>query len=82
MRTTLTLDDDVAAALERIRKTRKLSYKALVNETLRQGLKEMTRPPRALKPYKTESVSLGRCFAGSLDDISEALAIAEGEDFR
>jgi hypothetical protein len=82
MRTTLTLDDDVAAALERIRKTRRLSYKALVNETLRQGLKEMTRPPRALKPYKTASVSLGRCFAGSLDDISEALAIAEGEDFR
>ena len=82
MRTTLTIDDDVAAALERIRKTRKLSYKALVNEALRQGLKEITRPPRSLKPYQTKSVSLGRCVAGSLDDVSEALAIAEGEDFR
>jgi hypothetical protein len=82
MRTTLTIDDDVAAALERIRKTRKLGYKALVNEALRQGLKEMTRPPRALKPYKTKSVSLGRCFVRGLDEISEALAIAEGEDFR
>ena len=82
MRTTLTIDDDVAAALERIRKTWKFSYKALVNEALRQGLKEMTRPPRSLQPYKTKSVSLGRCYVGSLDDVSEALAIAEGEDFR
>lgn len=82
MRTTLTLDDDVASVLEQIRKTRKLSYKALVNEALRQGLKEMTRPPRSIKPHKTKSVSLGRCLTGSLDDISETLAIAEGEDFR
>ncbi|MGD9262702.1 MAG: CopG family transcriptional regulator [Desulfobacterales bacterium] len=82
MRTTLTIDDDVAAALERIRKTRKLSFKALVNDALRQGLKEMSRPPRKIKPYKTKPVSLGRCLVGSLDDISEALAIAEGENFR
>ena len=81
MRTTLTIDD-VAAALEQIRKTSKLSYKALVNEALRQGLKELSRLPRSVKPYRTKSVSLGRCLAGSLDDISEALAIAEGEDFR
>ncbi len=82
MRTTLTIDDDVAAALERIRRTRKISHKALVNEALRQGLKEITRPPRQIKPYKTQSVSLGRCLVGNLDDISEALAIAEGKDFR
>jgi hypothetical protein len=82
MRTTLTIDEDVAAALEQIRKTRKLSFKALVNDALRQGLKEMSRPPRKVKSYKTKSVSLGSCLVGSLDDISEALAIAEGEDFR
>ena len=32
MRTTLTLDKDVAAALERLRKARKASLKAVVNE--------------------------------------------------
>jgi hypothetical protein len=41
MRTTLTLDDDVAAALERLRKTCNASLKDLVNEALRRGLKEM-----------------------------------------
>jgi len=82
MRTTLTIDDDVAAVLERIRKAQNLSLKALINEALRQGLKEMGRSPRKIRPFNTKSVSLGRCFAGTLDDISEALSIAEGEDFR
>jgi predicted flavoprotein YhiN len=82
MRTTLTIDDDVAALLERIRKTRKQSFKALVNEALRQGLKEMATPPKRSKPYKTRAVSLGRCLVGNLDDISEVLAVAEGENFR
>ena len=82
MRTTLTIDDDVATLLERIRKNRKQSFKALVNEALRQGLKDMTTPPKRRKPYKTCAVSLGRCLAGSLDDISEVLAVAEAEDFK
>jgi ribbon-helix-helix CopG family protein len=43
MRTTLTLDDDVAAILERLRKSRDASLKDLVNEALRRGLKDMTR---------------------------------------
>lgn len=82
MRTTLTLDDDVAALLGRIRKARKGSLKAIVNEALRQGLREMKSPSRPRKPYQTRTVSLGRCLAGNVDDISEAIAVAEGEDFR
>jgi hypothetical protein len=82
MRTTLTIDDDVAALLERVRKNGKQSFKALVNEALRQGLNEMATPPKRSKPYKTRTVSLGRCVEGSLDDISGVLAVAEGEDFH
>ncbi|MBE9593369.1 MAG: ribbon-helix-helix protein, CopG family, partial [Proteobacteria bacterium] len=41
MRTTLTIDEDVAALLENMRRTKKTSLKSLVNEALRQGLKEM-----------------------------------------
>ncbi len=82
MRTTLSLDDDVAALLSRVREAREASLKDVVNEALRYGLNQMTAPPRRRKLYRTRGVSLGRCLVGSLDDVSEALAVAEGESFR
>ena len=82
MRTTLTLDDDVAAMLERLRTARRQSLRGLVNEALRLGLKGLTAPPKRRQPFRTRSVSLGRCRPGSLDNIAEALAVAEGESFR
>ena len=82
MRTTLSLDDDVAAALERVRKTREISFKEAVNQALRQGLRELTLPARPRRPYRTPSASLGRCLQPSLDDVAEVLAVAEGEDYR
>ena len=83
MRTTLTLDKDVAVALERVRRTRKSSLKAVVNEALRQGLGRMAAPtalPR--KPFRTRTLSLGKCLVGNLDNVAEVLAIAEGEHFK
>jgi hypothetical protein len=82
MRTTLSLDDDVAALLERLQKEKKASLKQVVNEALRQGLQKMRAPVRPSKPYRTPSVSLGRCLQASVDDVAEVLAVAEGEDFR
>ncbi len=82
MRTTLTIDDDVAKVLERVRRTRKASLKMVINEALRKGLRDMTKPHRRGKPYETRSVSLGRCRIGNLDDISEVLAVVEGEIFK
>jgi hypothetical protein len=81
MRTTLSLDDDVAAALERLRSERDASYKELVNEALRQGLRQMGRKERRSR-YRTRAAHLGPSLIGSLDDVAEALAIAEGEAFR
>ena len=40
------------------------------------------KPPRAAVAYRTPAVDLGRCRVGSLDDVAEVLAVAEGEDFR
>jgi hypothetical protein len=81
MRTTLTLDDDVAALLLRVQEARKATLREVVNEALRQGLRQLDTPaPR--QSYRTPSVSLGRCLLGSIDDVSEALALAEGESFR
>lgn len=83
MRTTLTIEDDVAAELERLRKSREASFKDVVNEALRLGLKEITtRPRRPRKLHRTRSVSLGRCNTGSIDNIADALAVAEGESYR
>jgi hypothetical protein len=82
MRTTLTLDDDVAAKIERLRKTRNESLKDLVNEALREGLKHLATPPRRRVPFRTEAVDLGRCLIGNVDNVAEALAVAEGESFR
>ena len=82
MRTTLTLDPDVAAALERLRRSEQRSFKAIINDLLRRGLEQMQRGEREGRPYETSGVSLGRCLIGSLDDVAEALAVAEGEAFR
>jgi hypothetical protein len=78
----LTLEDDVAALLLRVQKARKLGLKQAINTGLRAGLKQMLTSPGSPKPFKTKGVDLGRCLLGSLDDIADALAAAEGENFR
>ena len=80
MRTTLTIDDDVAAALERLRKSRDTSFKEIVNDVLRRGLREVSSPPKQEKPYRMQTANLGPSKIGSLDKISEVLALIEGED--
>ena len=82
MRTTLTLDDDVAAMVERLRKRSGARTKQIVNEALRRGLAQMASPEPTRTPYRTPSTSLGRCLLASLDDTAEVPAATEGEDFR
>jgi hypothetical protein len=82
MRTILTLDKDVAIALERLRKARKTSLKKVVNDALRQGLGQMASPPPKRRAPRTRPVSLERCLVGTIDNVAEAIAIAEGESFR
>jgi hypothetical protein len=82
MRTTLTLDDDVAAALKRLRKTRDVGLKELINDVLRRGLQDLSAPPKRRELFRTRSVALGRARLSNVDNIGEALAIAEGESFK
>jgi hypothetical protein len=82
MRTTLTLDPDVAVMLKRLQARRGQSLKKLVNDALREGLLRMTAPRVSGTSYRTPSVDLGRCLVGSLDHIAGALAIGEGEAYR
>ena len=82
MRTTLTLDDDIAAILERLRKSRDASMKELVNEALRRGLKDMGSRTKRREHLRTRSVALGRLRIAGLDNIGDALAVAEGEAYK
>ena len=82
MRTTLTLDDDVAAVLERLRKSRDASLKDLVNEALRRGLRDMCSRTKWRGRLRRRSVALGQLQIGGLDNIGEALALAEGEAYK
>ena len=82
MRTTLTLDDDVAALLKRLRRARGGGFKDLVNKALREGLKHMSSPPKKRRPFQTRSADLGRCLVGNVDNVAEVLAVAEGESYK
>ena len=62
MRTTLTLDDDVAQLIERIRKRRGASLRDVVNDGLLEGLPRLDAPVRPRKPYRMKGVSLGGCL--------------------
>ena len=81
MRTTLTLDDDVAALLEQVQKQRKATLKEVVNSALRDGLAGMTKPPEPRARFVTKMLVNGSS-AIPIENISEALAFAEGEDFK
>ena len=82
MRTTITLDDDVAASLERLRQGRRMKFKELINLALREGLKQLCAPAKKRSSYRTRSVDLGRCLPGHVDNVAETLAVAEGESYR
>lgn len=82
MRTTLTIEDDVAVRIERLRVERRWPLKQVINAALRAGLDELESDP--LEPaiaYCIEPVSLG-ARVGSVDDIGESLSIGEGEAWR
>ncbi len=82
MRTTLTLDDDVARLIETIRRRRGATLKQVVNDALREGLPRLDAPRGPRARHETKAVSLGGCRIGDVDDVAEALALAEGDGFR
>jgi hypothetical protein len=82
MRKTLTIDDDVAAALECLRRNRRGSLKELVNEALRRGLHDMEIRPSQRPPFQTKSVDCGGLLIDNVDNVAEILALIEGDSFK
>jgi hypothetical protein len=56
MRTTVTLDDDVVAALHAVMRERGVSFKEALNELVRAGLATAQAPSR---PYRLRPVRMG-----------------------
>lgn len=76
MRTTLTLDDDVAALLNKeMRKTGE-PFKQVVNRAVRLGL---SAPQPSRKPFKVTPINLGLPHFDKVQDLLEYL---EGPDYR
>ncbi len=82
MRTTLTLDSDVAKRIEHLRRQRDLTLRDIINQALREGLPQLEAPDGPRKKHSTKAVSLGGCLIGNIDDVAEILAVAEGDGIR
>jgi hypothetical protein len=81
MRTTLTLNPDVAAKAKRGAAQLGKPFKQVINEALRIGLDELLKQPQA-KSYHTKGRPLGLRTGATYDNISELLALSEGEEHR
>jgi hypothetical protein len=81
MRTTLTLDPDVAAKARKGAAKLGKPLKEVVNAALRAGLDAVLSPPPS-KPYRTQPRPLGLREGFSYDSIADLLARAEGEDHQ
>jgi plasmid stability protein len=80
MRTTLTLDDDVAARLKVETHRTGRSFKTVVNDYLRQGLSSTAAAAGQQQPtFRVIARDLGELRPGlSLDKIQQLLDLAEG----
>jgi hypothetical protein len=76
MRTTLSLDEDVAAQLQAWREKQSLTFKEAVNSALRRGLAELDRV-KAPNPFRTTPIDMGPCRLANLDNIWEVLEEVE-----
>ena len=79
MRTTLTIDDDLARELKQKANEKGLPFKEIVNRTLLVGLQEMEKP-RPRKAYRCKTYSLGYPPRADLDRALEVAAELEDEE--
>ena len=78
MRTTLTLDDDVAALLRKEERKSGEPFKHIVNRLLRLGLMASKQPAR--KPFKVTPINLG--LPRDFDKVEDLIEYLEGPEHR
>jgi hypothetical protein len=77
MRTTITLEPDVAAAVESLRRERHVGVSAAVNELIRSGL---GRTPVAPEPFEQRASAMGARI--DVANVAEALELLDGPASR
>lgn len=82
MRTTLTLDPDVAVLIERELSERKTTLKALVNEKLRKGFAASASSGGRRSFNLPKAMDLGKPLLENLDNVAEILELIEGDSNR
>jgi hypothetical protein len=76
MRTTVTLADDVAAAVDRLRKERGLGLSEALNELARAGLGQRRKKKRFLQQSDPVGLNI------DVTDVADALGLLEGDSAR
>lgn len=83
MRTTLTIDDDIAFGLRKIQESDpKKSFKEVVNDVLRKGLKTSVVKNQKARRFVVKPFDLGLREDLSYDNIEELLDVIEGPNRR
>jgi hypothetical protein len=81
MRTTLTLNEEIAKRAKRSAARLGLSFKDVINRALEEGLSQLERENQA-RPFRTEPVAMGLTQGLSYDNVAELIARGESEDFK
>ena len=77
MRTTLTLDPDVAVLIERDLREQNTTLKALVNERLRRGFALEAAGRQKVDYHLPKPLNLGKPLLKNLDNIGEILELLD-----
>jgi metal-responsive CopG/Arc/MetJ family transcriptional regulator len=77
MRTTVSLDDDVAAAIEEVRRTRHVGLSKAVNDLIRAGVAGASQERRT---FRQRSAKLG--LRVDVSNVAEALDLLDGPASR
>jgi hypothetical protein len=82
MRTTVTIDDDVATELQaEMRRQRSSNFKQVLNDVLRQGLL-VRREWADSNPFRVRARRMGKMQGLNYDNVGEMLDYLEGPEHK